>query len=186
MKVIQTRYNGYRFRSRLEARWAVLLDTLGLQWEYEPQGFVLGADAYLPDFWLPVMQVWLEVKPRNPNEREVRVARALADESQRPVAIVNGDWNDWKHPPRYLAIGWYVRPSCAARPKRPAVSEDFDASLFHCEDCGTVAFASLADEDWVCYGCGECWVPLSSVLIDKAIGAAKSARFEHGEHGGPA
>ncbi len=51
IKAIETRYKGYRFRSRLEARWAVFFDALGLAWEYEPEGFDLGeAGWYLPDF----------------------------------------------------------------------------------------------------------------------------------------
>src|SRR5262245_3495425 len=33
---IETIYRGYRFRSRLEARWAVFFQTLGVPWEYEP------------------------------------------------------------------------------------------------------------------------------------------------------
>lgn len=62
---IETRYAGCRFRSRLEARWAVFFDALGIAWEYEPQGFHIppspfGGDDlqhpgwnYLPDFYLP-------------------------------------------------------------------------------------------------------------------------------------
>lgn len=51
IKAIETRYKGYRFRSRLEARWAVFFDAMGWQWEYEPEGFDLGeAGWYLPDF----------------------------------------------------------------------------------------------------------------------------------------
>lgn len=38
MQAIQTRYKGYHFRSRLEARWAVFFDTLGILWEYEKEG----------------------------------------------------------------------------------------------------------------------------------------------------
>lgn len=57
IKAIETRYGGCRFRSRLEARWAVFFDALGIEWEYEPQGFeVTGWDQtfrYLPDFYLP-------------------------------------------------------------------------------------------------------------------------------------
>lgn len=50
-RAIQTIYRGYRFRSRLEARWAVFFETLGLKWEYEPEGFELGDGfRYLPDF----------------------------------------------------------------------------------------------------------------------------------------
>ena len=51
IKAIETVYNGYRFRSRLEARWAVFFDALGVEYEYEPQGFVLPSGKhYLPDF----------------------------------------------------------------------------------------------------------------------------------------
>jgi hypothetical protein len=51
IKAIETRYKGYRFRSRLEARWAVFFDAMGWQWEYEEQGYDLGGGVYyLPDF----------------------------------------------------------------------------------------------------------------------------------------
>ena len=51
MKAIETHYNGYRFRSRLEARWAVFFDALGVSYEYEPEGFELDDGTwYLPDF----------------------------------------------------------------------------------------------------------------------------------------
>lgn len=51
IKPIETIYNGYRFRSRLEARWAVFLDCLGVKYEYEPEGFELpDGTRYLPDF----------------------------------------------------------------------------------------------------------------------------------------
>lgn len=51
IKPIETHYNGLRFRSRLEARWAVFFDALGIEYEYEPEGFELPSGArYLPDF----------------------------------------------------------------------------------------------------------------------------------------
>lgn len=51
MKAIETIYNGYRFRSRLEARWAVFFDALGIEYDYEPEGFELdNGMRYLPDF----------------------------------------------------------------------------------------------------------------------------------------
>ena len=53
IKVINTYYKGYRFCSRLEARWAVFFDACGVEWEYEPEGFDLGNGLYyLPDFLL--------------------------------------------------------------------------------------------------------------------------------------
>lgn len=64
IKAIETEWDGYRFRSRLEARWAVFLKSLGIVYEYEKEGFDLGDGIkYLPDFWLPKQEVWLEIKP---------------------------------------------------------------------------------------------------------------------------
>jgi hypothetical protein len=63
IKAIETYYNGFRFRSRLEARWSIFFDALGLKFEYELQGYAMGEQCYLPDFWLPRLQLWAEVKP---------------------------------------------------------------------------------------------------------------------------
>jgi len=66
LKAIETEYKGYRFRSRLEARWAVFFDALGFQWEYEPEGFDLNGVWYLPDFRVKTPQgndIWYEIKP---------------------------------------------------------------------------------------------------------------------------
>lgn len=60
---IETIYNGYRFRSRLEARWAVFFDALGITYEYEPEGFTVDGECYLPDFYLPGFDIYAEVKP---------------------------------------------------------------------------------------------------------------------------
>lgn len=62
---IETNWRGYRFRSRLEARWAVFFDRLGVEWVYEPQGFQLSTgERYLPDFYLPRLDggIYVEVK----------------------------------------------------------------------------------------------------------------------------
>lgn len=62
IKPIETHYAGCRFRSRLEARWAVFFDKLGIRWEYEPQGYVVKGKPYLPDFVLPDLKASVEVK----------------------------------------------------------------------------------------------------------------------------
>lgn len=62
IKAIETTYAGCRFRSRLEARWAVLLDHLKIQWQYEAQGYAFDGRHYLPDFYLPHSGAHLEVK----------------------------------------------------------------------------------------------------------------------------
>lgn len=62
IKPIQTKYNGYKFRSRLEARWAVFFDNAGIEYRYEVEGFKHKRDCYLPDFYLPKSKTWVEVK----------------------------------------------------------------------------------------------------------------------------
>jgi hypothetical protein len=61
-KPIETSYAGCRFRSRLEARWAVFFDRAQIRWQYEPEGFVIAGRPYLPDFLLPDCGTWIEVK----------------------------------------------------------------------------------------------------------------------------
>jgi hypothetical protein len=63
LKAIETRYRGYRFRSRLEARWAVFLHHTRTAFEYEFEGFALPSGWYLPDFYLPEWKAFVEVKP---------------------------------------------------------------------------------------------------------------------------
>lgn len=62
MKPIETTYRGCRFRSRLEARWAVFFDFLEIEWRYEPERYGTELSTYLPDFYLPRTKTWVEVK----------------------------------------------------------------------------------------------------------------------------
>lgn len=63
IKPIETLYKGYRFRSRLEARWAIFFDVANIKWEYETEGFNVNNTRYLPDFYLPELKIYVEVKP---------------------------------------------------------------------------------------------------------------------------
>src|SRR5262245_37899249 len=74
---IETSYKGYRFRSRLEARWAVFFDALELKWEYEKEGYDLGGVYYLPDFWLPEKKSWVEIKADVLAMSEEEVSKAI-------------------------------------------------------------------------------------------------------------
>ena len=89
MKAIETIYKGYRFRSRLEARWAVFFDALGIWWEYEPEGMVLSDGSYyLPDFFLIDMNCYFEVK------RPGIQGMAEGKEAIRKISdgMESGDW----------------------------------------------------------------------------------------------
>ena len=83
MKALPTSYLGYSFRSRLEARWAVFFNGAGVEYWYESQGYrlSLGGQCYLPDFWLPGLKLYAEVKGDLFSEQEERLCSALAAES---------------------------------------------------------------------------------------------------------
>ncbi len=93
IKAIETRYAGCRFRSRIEARWAVFLDRLSLPWEYEPQGYVMDGTAYLPDFHLPTLSKYLEIKggPINPADADKVLKLASAVKGRATVSVLQGD-----------------------------------------------------------------------------------------------
>lgn len=82
MKVIETKYNGFLFRSRLEARWAVFFDSLGIEWSYEPEGFEFkDGTRYLPDFYLPKFNVYVEIKPTELTPEEIHKLDCFQEES---------------------------------------------------------------------------------------------------------
>lgn len=96
LKPINTQYDGCRFRSRLEARWAVLLNRLGASWQYEPEGFDLGDGLlYLPDFlvkniWFKdldgqMRDFWLEIKPEGFTDDD-----GLAERKARALVLMTG------------------------------------------------------------------------------------------------
>lgn len=63
IEAIPSFYAGTDFRSTLEASWAATLDRWGITWQYEPETITLpSGTVYLPDFWLPQLGTWIEVK----------------------------------------------------------------------------------------------------------------------------
>lgn len=60
---IRTKYDGTTYRSRAEARWALLFDLSDIAFQYEPEGYRLKSAWYVPDFWLESWASYFEVKP---------------------------------------------------------------------------------------------------------------------------
>lgn len=95
IKAIDTNYGGYRFRSRTEAKWAVLFDTLRLRYSYEPEGFVLDGIPYLPDFLISDSKTgqgsfWVEIKGQKSTHEEKLKCSLLARESGLDVVLLEG------------------------------------------------------------------------------------------------
>lgn len=183
---IETRYAGCRFRSRLEARWAVFFNHLDIRWEYEPQGFVIQrpghADTpYLPDFLLPDCGTWVEVKGSEQQlDKTMLCAAALQlpqhpDRGERgPSLLVLGSVPE-RHP-RRLDWGWVGfdrdypgRWGFGAYGKNLRPWYLTGASCIDLESNDIGWLTPIADDDET--------DPVG------AYTAARSARFEHGERG---
>lgn len=220
---LETRYAGYRFRSRLEARWAVFFTRLGLDWEYEPQGyrvtwqgqvsktFPSGAEEpwpavhaykdaklpsnfrlqpatpYLPDFHLPSLGLFLEVKPANPQvvdpegvKKWQRFAGEVATEWDRGRTamlagqIPNPDTVDELGPPR--PYEWYEQPII--------MLGDWHTAWCACPSGDHFDIQFQGRGGRILCGCprilDDHYRTANDPRILNAYGAARSARFEHG------
>lgn len=164
MKAIETNYKGYRFRSRLEARWAVFFDALGIEWEYEPQGFDLGGGVrYLPDFFIN-RKYYAEVKPRVGEIGQFDKAMLMARHGQTVLGL--GGVPDTIAYPVFGPVGQGQFETYDV-----AINSDSKyGPFFWC--CGVGLW-----ENWR----GDCGLDDGNVL--RAIALARSVRFEHGESG---
>lgn len=90
IKAIDTRYNNHLFRSRLEARWALYFDEIKVKWLYETEGYKIGNEYYLPDFYFPELKIFAEVKPIRFDWQEIKKIKLLAIHSQKRVVQLVG------------------------------------------------------------------------------------------------
>ncbi len=76
---------GCKFRSQLEARWAMVFTELDVPWQYEPRTFRTEQGGYLPDFLVgKVRPFWLEIKGPEPTQRDyVRAAHVARVTEQK-------------------------------------------------------------------------------------------------------
>lgn len=178
IKAIETRYKGYRFRSRLEARWAVFFDAAGVKWEYETQGFMLPSGPYLPDFLLPDLGLWFEVKGKDADEDELQKCRELRYGPQN-VILSEGNIGD----ERLTLFTFFTDHGGGGEGEfRCMLSTERSTNqvILGLANCGGVE--QLWDSHWNPVKFRHFWAggPRDSAL-SHCYQAARSARFEHGE-----
>ena len=161
IKPLETHYNGYRFRSRLEARWAVFFDHLAIDWEYEFEGFnIEGGTPYLPDFLLKddgeFPDVFVEVKPQKPMKPK---------ESKRYYKVGENLIHSFKDTGFLVTMG------------DPLGANAFLFGSFG----GDKKLGPLVKSDFVNFFKGKSKKEHKEIY--NAAKAARSARFEHGESG---
>lgn len=132
MRALETLYNGVLYRSRLEARWAALFDVIGLEFRYESKQFMTSEGMYLPDFYIPSVGMWIEIKPATedgPTREEILKMRDVADTERRVGFILcgfPGPENEWL---RYVLFVPGVRPVSSSATWKHEFS-DFDFGLY--------------------------------------------------------
>jgi hypothetical protein len=198
---IETRYAGHRFRSRLEARWAVFFDALEIPWEYEPQGFVIprangGTTPYLPDFRLTECGTWIEVK----GSSEQLDGDLMEDAAEHLPPAPDGP----PYAPTLLLLGPIPEPPSKAHDlgwlglSGSGYAEAGEEGPICCDAYwGFGGYADLRAPECLdisgatAYQGGGSWLEpcISYQSMNRYAGvpyaytAARSARFEHGESG---
>jgi hypothetical protein len=177
MNPIQTKAYGRRFRSRTEARWAVAFTEYQIKWEYELEGFELRSGKYLPDFFLPQVDMWAEVKGDRFILDELHKAHDLANATDKPVLLLIGQPQDLS----YFAIEPdhsnhnYEKKLEDGTVVRVMDYSPFDSCEYHLDEGRFYAHSG---------GRGIFPCPFDYPCNREqpfAITAALSARFEHGE-----
>ena len=133
LKAIPTTYKGIQFRSKLEAKYARAFDKLGIVWIYEGGGFLFDdGTAYCPDFYMPDMDTYFEVKGVL-DDKSIHKIRSLVDDGER---IFVGDPNGRIHSGN--SIG----------------GRSHDGRIAKCSYCGNVFFLDELSS-WECTCCGK-------------------------------
>lgn len=154
----------------------MFFNALGIKYEYEPEGYDLGNGLYyLPDFWLPEQDCWVEVKGKRPlpgqKNQDLEKCAQLALQSRKPVYMLfdcaplkvirdeNKELKVLNGNLRFHFTGSYSDPW----------------ALGYCKACSCYTFGFYGD---YCNLCDSQMLPLTETLF-QAYRKARQARFEH-------
>lgn len=188
-KAIPTPYAKCKFRSRLEARWAVYFNALGIEWEYEKEGYSLPCGPYLPDFWLPQVNSWAEVKPTQFSQDELTKCFQLHLETRNQVILLSGLPSLAMYPAirgaEFNHGAWDVDVIALDLAEGHEYWK-YEHRFYADGGWDAVAYGGISDPEFCDYWAHEIEPrPVFSVssIAEMAVTAARSARFEFGESG---
>lgn len=132
----KTLYRGIEFRSILETKVACFLDNLNIKWMYEPKTFFLSSGIpYIPDFYLPELETWLEVKGViEPHNEEI--SRTFVKDEGTELLMIS-----------YSEHRWFSSKDLMA-------DEDKDVYIGLCSNCHKYFFCCNLG-NYKCRACGN-------------------------------
>jgi len=74
-----------------EGVFAQQLDEVGIAWVYEPRRFKLSWCTYLPDFYLPEFDIWVEVKGFMSEEAQQKIDTFRRETGKTLVVVFQTD-----------------------------------------------------------------------------------------------
>lgn len=201
IKPIETKYNGYRFRSRLEARWAVFFDAYGIKYQYEPEGFEVEGYRYLPDFYLPDFETFVEVKPSATLLKESTEKLAYMVDYQGPCSklLILGQIPGHFHAtspfnpiPGFMQVYWHegigARGAffCNGKLYNPKKTVWFAGGNTSAPDFPEIRlreelYTYMPIEEWDGKAHGFWSLNVDTTELQRCYDAARQARFEYGE-----
>ena len=186
LKAIETLYKGHRFRSRLEARWAVFFSSLGLPYEYEKEGFDLNGVFYLPDFWMPSLDIFVEIKGAALSRLDECKVEALVEASGKRCLVLTGqiELPDTEYSVPY-ECRMYFCSLAGGDPELHCGGSDFPYPWCECILCGKIGAEFDGRSERICahFNPNQKVYNASSPRLMAAYHAAMGARFEYGESG---
>lgn len=146
IKAKKVSYGGNDFRSTIEARWAVFFDSLAITYEYEKEYAQVEAGCrivwYKPDFQLPELHKYIEIKAKKPQNRELTKAAGWSEDIGDIVVLF-----DLNPPKENTESGWLFSWT----------EYNQKATLFknmwwcECPRCGAIDICKLGEVECGCF-----------------------------------
>ena len=86
-------HRGWMMRSHTELLWAKVFDAADIQYLHEPGLFDTPHGWYLPDFYMPNIGAYVEIKGIEPTDIEKEKAASVIESTGKPLVIIHGKPN---------------------------------------------------------------------------------------------
>lgn len=156
LKAIPREYKGVEYRSTTESKVAEIFDKYGTKFIYEPEGYSLNGMLYIPDFYLPEIKTFVEVK--GPTNSDLSKPKALLESLCESLTEDEKQENWWL--PKYIVViiysdGTFYSAEETEDDIKRQIAMHYKELLFAtCFKCNKKYFVGC-DRGYACRACGH-------------------------------